>query len=153
MHPDDAVVRRPQAAIPVAAAVTVALLAVVWALRWVPLPIMLSGSPTPGVAQWLNVGALGIGPLVLGYLLTELLSLIPPGRRLRQGGVAGRVRLNRIALGVSLAVAALQALARAYRFRSLFHLLSPLVKVDLMAPATHAEEAAAIVGSLKLRNV
>ena len=111
MHADDAAVRRPEAAIPQAAAVTVALLAVAWAMRWVPLPIVISGSPGPEVARWLNVGALGIGPLGTGFLLTELLSLLPPGRRLRQGGVAGRARLNRIAFGVSLAFAAVQAIA------------------------------------------
>jgi hypothetical protein len=58
-----------------------------------------------------SVLALGLSPLVTGFLLVELFSLLtPPGRRLRQLGAAGRATLNRAALIVSLLLAAIQAL-------------------------------------------
>lgn len=58
-------------------------------------------------ATWL---ALGIAPFVSGFVLVELVSLIIPwGRRLRTAGIAGRKKLNRVALAVGSVVALVQA--------------------------------------------
>src|SRR5262249_8550008 len=54
--------------------------------------------------------SLGINPLLTGFVLAELFSLTTsPGRRWRQGGIAGRARINRMALITSLLLAAVQA--------------------------------------------
>ena len=53
---------------------------------------------------------LGLNPLITGFLLVELFSLMTsPGRRLRQLGTAGRATLNRAALIASLLLAGVQA--------------------------------------------
>ncbi len=94
-----------------AAAVTVALLAAAWALQWVPLPgvdASVIGRVVSNRALT-SIGALGITPLVTGFVLAELFSFSPPGRRWRHGGLAGRARLDRLALGIAVASAAVQA--------------------------------------------
>ncbi|HLX09344.1 MAG TPA: hypothetical protein VKY89_15945 [Thermoanaerobaculia bacterium] len=101
--------RRPP--LPAALAITISLLALAWAAQWVPLP-GVTGEPMslPMLRHFrLSIAALGTVPLVAGFLLIELLSFIPPGRRLREAGASGRARLNRAALGLSLAFAAFQA--------------------------------------------
>lgn len=63
-----------------------------------------------GAVDKVSVLALGINPLITGFLLVELFSLITsPGRRLRKGGIAGRAKLNRAALITSLLLSAVQA--------------------------------------------
>jgi hypothetical protein len=63
-----------------------------------------------GVSASTSVLSLGYTPLLTGFLLVELFSVMTsPGRRLRQGGTAGRATLNRAALGTSLVIAAVQA--------------------------------------------
>src|SRR5436305_3493666 len=53
---------------------------------------------------------LGINPLITGFLLVELFSLMTsPGRRLRERGTDGRATLNRAALIASLLLAGVQA--------------------------------------------
>ncbi len=57
-----------------------------------------------------NVLGLDLNPLLTGFILVELFSLLaPPGRRLRGLGAAGRARLNRAALITSLLLAGAQA--------------------------------------------
>ncbi len=58
----------------------------------------------------LSVVALGITPFLTSFLILELLSFITMwGRRLREGGVEGRRRLNGLAVRLGGAVAVLQA--------------------------------------------
>jgi hypothetical protein len=53
---------------------------------------------------------LGLNPLITGFLLVELFSLMTsPGRRLRERGTDGRATLNRAALIASLLLAGVQA--------------------------------------------
>ncbi|MBV8199563.1 MAG: hypothetical protein JOZ15_02960 [Acidobacteria bacterium] len=107
---EGAVAIRPWPRLLWAAMVTAALLAAAWALRWVPLPgvdsAVLAGAA--GAQVRMTLGSLWTNSLVSGFLLVELFSLSPPGRRWRHGGPAGRTRLDRAALGVSLAIAAAQ---------------------------------------------
>ncbi|HXO40977.1 MAG TPA: hypothetical protein VN999_05980 [Thermoanaerobaculia bacterium] len=56
-----------------------------------------------------GLAALGLEPLLIGFILVELVSFTPPGRRWRDGGPAGRARLNVAALTLSLLLAAIQA--------------------------------------------
>ncbi|HEV3457271.1 MAG TPA: hypothetical protein VHG32_11980, partial [Thermoanaerobaculia bacterium] len=102
---------RPWPRLAWAAAITACLLAVAWALQWVPLPGLninaVAGQPLLHATT--SVAALGINPLLTGFILVELFSFSPPGRRWRHGGPAGRARLNRAALAVSLVTAAVQA--------------------------------------------
>jgi hypothetical protein len=80
--------------------------------RWLPLPgvdVQALLSLQIGRNLW-SVLSLGITPLVTGFILVELFSLLtPPGRRLRELGAAGRARLNRAALITSLLLAGTQA--------------------------------------------
>ncbi|HEV8582952.1 MAG TPA: hypothetical protein VGX68_28125 [Thermoanaerobaculia bacterium] len=58
----------------------------------------------------MSILMLGLNPLLTGFVLVELFSLLTsPGRRLRRGGAPGRGRLNRAALITSLVIAAIQA--------------------------------------------
>jgi hypothetical protein len=76
----------------------------------IPLPLIELDEAYFG-AQRLSFLSLGINPLFTGFVLAELFSLLTsPGRRWRQGGVAGRVTINRMALVASLIVAAFQGL-------------------------------------------
>jgi hypothetical protein len=98
------------------AAVTAALLAAAWALQWVPLPGVDTEALASARAAFggfgaqirMSLGVLGINPLLAGFILVELFSFSPPGRRWRHGGTAGRARLHRAALAVSLVTAAVQ---------------------------------------------
>jgi hypothetical protein len=57
-----------------------------------------------------SVLSLDLNPLITGFILVELFSLLtPPGRRLRRLGAAGRAQLNRAALIASLLMAGIQA--------------------------------------------
>lgn len=85
-------------------------LAAAWGLQKVPLPGVdraalswFHGRATFGATKlWLI-------PLANGFLLTELLSFLPPARRWRHGGVEGRARLGRVALAWCLVLAVVQA--------------------------------------------
>ena len=67
-----------------------------------------------------SIMTLGIAPLIFGFLLVELFAVITsPGRRLRAAGSAGRAKLNRAALRVSLGMCALQATGLAMTMGSL----------------------------------
>jgi SecY translocase len=76
----------------------------------IPLPLIELDEIYFGTPR-LSVLSLGIVPLFNGFLLVELFSLMTsPGRRWRQGGVAGRAIINRAALITSLLLAAAQGL-------------------------------------------
>jgi hypothetical protein len=89
---------------------TVLLLALFVLGHLLPLPMTdPAGSPLPGVVT-MSPLVLGLTPLVTGFILIELFSFMTsPGQRLRKAGAAGRARLNRAALAVSLLLAAAQA--------------------------------------------
>jgi hypothetical protein len=76
-------------------------------LPWVDREALLEmhiGSQLSGVLM------LGLRPLLTGFLVVELFSMMTsPGRRLRQG-TAGRAKLTRAALAASLLLAGLQAM-------------------------------------------
>jgi SecY translocase/putative signal transducing protein len=112
---------RTESAIPYGARLllTLFLLALYWFAHQVPLPFVdrsavleLSNAyHVPGTVESAGILALGIVPLVTGFFLVEIFALVTtPGRRLRKGGTAGRAKLNRAALIVSLAVSAVQAI-------------------------------------------
>jgi hypothetical protein len=93
--------------------ITVLLLGLFYFGARVPLPFVHSERLVgPTIARTiLRVTGLGINSLLAGFLLVELGSLLlSAGRRLRAGGPAGRQKLNRIALSLSLAVSAAQGL-------------------------------------------
>ena len=87
--------------------VTVLLLGLYVVGHLVPLPFI-----NPDAHWWSKMSPLDLGltPLLVGFTLVELFSLVTsPGRRLRKSGAAGRARLNRAALAASLLLAAFQA--------------------------------------------
>jgi hypothetical protein len=89
---------------------TVALLAAYVYGSRIPLPLIELDEEFFGAPR-VSILSLGINPLLIGFVLTELFSLTTsPGRRWRQGGVAGRAMINRMALITSLVLAAYQAL-------------------------------------------
>src|SRR5258706_10832032 len=92
-------------------AITVVLLALYHFGHRLPLPFLDAQAVAMlGAGSSTSVLGLGYTPLLTGFLLVELFSVMTsPGRRLRQGGTAGRATLNRAALGVSLLIAAVQA--------------------------------------------
>ncbi len=108
---------RPGAALPWEARlfVTLALLALYFFGHRLKLPLVeMSPEVGPEIASYTRLLNFGFTPLFTGFLLVELFSVITPtGRRLRQAGIEGRAKLNRAALGTSLAVAAIQALGMA----------------------------------------
>jgi SecY len=95
---------------------TVFLLALYVLGQRVPLPLIdgkafAEFSGYSGALDKVSVLALGINPLITGFLLVELFSLITsPGRRLRKDRTAGRAKLNRAALITSLLLSAVQAM-------------------------------------------
>jgi hypothetical protein len=90
--------------------VTVLLLGLYWFGHRVPLPLVNTAAVTSYSPVAMNLLMLGMGPLVTGFILIELFSLLTsPGRKLRKAGAAGRARLNRAALNTSLIVASVQA--------------------------------------------
>lgn len=98
---------------------TLFLLALYAFARSVPLPFVdriavwefARAAQVPGTVERTGILALGLTPLITGFLLVELFALAAsPGRRLRKGGTAGRAKLNRAALLVSLGVSAVQAI-------------------------------------------
>jgi hypothetical protein len=107
------VVESPRAALPYAGrlVVTLVLIGLYFLGHRVPLPFVDADSVREVAPSLrLHLLTLGVRPLVTGFLLVELFALLTsPGRRLRRGGVAGRARLNRAALGTSLILTAIQA--------------------------------------------
>jgi hypothetical protein len=101
-------------------AVTLVLLALYWHGPSVGLPFV-DRAALPGFDRnVLSILALDLTPLLTGFLLVELFSLLArPGKRLRRGGLAGRATLNRAALATSLVVAAAQALGIALFLESM----------------------------------
>jgi len=98
-------------------ALTAVLLALYLAGHQVDLPwVHPDKMPDYGIPQIpLTLFILGLTPLMTGFLLVELFSLMTArGRRLRTGGTAGRARLNRAALITSLVTSAVQALGIAF---------------------------------------
>jgi hypothetical protein len=90
---------------------TLALLALYVLGQRVPLPL-IDPDVLSELTQYGDFGilVLGITPLITGFLLVELFSLMTSqGRRLRDDGVLGRAKLNRAALAASLLVGAAQA--------------------------------------------
>jgi hypothetical protein len=116
----DAVAERPQAETafpyPLRLLLTLVVLALYWYGHRVPLPFVGPGIAdlSPAFAARTSVLALETYPLWTGFFLVELFAVATSaGRRLRRGGAAGRARLNRAALIVSLSLAALQAASMA----------------------------------------
>jgi len=96
--------------------VTIALLAVLQVVAMLGVPGVsmskLDGLGGSSGSRPLSIIALGIAPFWSGFILVELLSFVlPMGRKLRHGGVAGRSKLNSFAIRVGLLLAALQATA------------------------------------------
>src|SRR4026208_586563 len=91
--------------------ISLGVLAVCFAARPLPLPAVppnvyfADGS----MAVW-SIMALGVGPLLSGYMLVEFAALIVPAwRPLRVGGPAGRAKLHRAALITGMVLALPQA--------------------------------------------
>ena len=90
---------------------TVVLLALYVYGQRVPLPLVdMNAASESRIYGQTSIFILGIYPLITGFVLVELFSLLSsPGRRLRAGGRLGRAKLNRAALAASLLVGAAQA--------------------------------------------
>ncbi len=108
------------------AAVTALLLTATWGASYVPLGWIRSGAPGFPPQVRLSLLALGLQPLYVGFLLVELFSLTS-GRNLRQGGLAGRARLDRAALAAGLLVAAVQAAGIAFSLSRMVTAGEPVV--------------------------
>jgi SecY/Putative prokaryotic signal transducing protein len=111
----DATVERARtpSSYPLRVVVTLVLLAGYVYARRIPLPgVDRDGLFEMQVSSELSsILMLGIRPLLLGFLLVELFSLMTsPGRRLRLLGTAGRAKLTRASLAVSFLLAGLQAI-------------------------------------------
>ena len=91
--------------------ITIVLLALYYFGRRLTLPFVdPQAAAMLGPRSTTSVLGLGYTPLLTGFLLVELFSVMTsPGRRLRQRGTAGRATLNRVALRASLLIAAIQA--------------------------------------------
>lgn len=91
--------------------VTLAALAAYGLGRVLPLPgVDYESDVAAEVLDRANPFEVGLENFVVGFLLVELFSLlIPAGRRLRRGGIAGRSRLNRAAFVTGLVLSAFQA--------------------------------------------
>src|SRR5258708_36030693 len=75
-----------------AGATTAFLLALLAAFRWVPLPGVTIEDVSSFIPIRTSLAILGISPLLNGFILVELLSFTPPGRRVRRGGLARPAR-------------------------------------------------------------
>jgi len=92
--------------------ISLGVLAVCLAARQIPLPTVIPKADfgDGSMAGW-SIMALGVGPLLSGYLLVEFAALIVPAwRPLRVGGPAGRAKLHRAALITGMVLALPQAL-------------------------------------------
>jgi len=91
--------------------VTLVVLAVCLGARNIPLPMVsLNAGLGHGVKWYQSIMALGVQPLVFGYVLVEWVALlVPRWRPLRQGGPAGRAKLNQASLIVGMILALGQA--------------------------------------------
>jgi len=111
---------RPKAALPWEGRLllTLALLALYYFGHRLKLPFVNAASAVRGTRHIFanlysrfELLSLGFMALSSGFILVELFSVATsPGRRLRKAGSAGRARLNQAALGISLVLAAIQAL-------------------------------------------
>ena len=64
-----------------------------------------------------SIISLGLGPLLVGFFITELLTYIIPWlKRKRTGGIVGREKLNSISLWISLGIGLWQAINVATTF-------------------------------------
>lgn len=88
-----------------------------WAAQHIVLPgidtdklrTLLDQAGSPSGSSHLSIVALGLSPVVTGFLLTELgAALVPRWRSLRRGDLAGREVLRRSALGIALLCALVQ---------------------------------------------
>jgi preprotein translocase subunit SecY len=106
---------RPKAALPWEGRLllTLVALALYYFGHRLKLPLVnTDNAASLGEAASFSLLNLGFTGLFSGFILVELFSVATsPGRRLRQGGAAGRDRLNRAALGTSLVIVAIQAVA------------------------------------------
>lgn len=96
--------------------VTVAGLVLYWLCARLPLPGLDRDalgdftSTLGSTSHRVSVLGLGLTPFLSGFVIVELLSfVIPQGRRLRQGGIAGRRRLNAFAVRLAVVVGIVQA--------------------------------------------
>jgi hypothetical protein len=91
------------------AGVTIALVAVYWLARRVPLPFV---DPGRSAAWWApRLLALGLEPFLYGFLTAEFLALLVPAlQRRRHGSAADRAPLERAAWGLALLIASVQAI-------------------------------------------
>jgi hypothetical protein len=104
---------RTPSSYPLRVVVTLVLLAAYFYARRIPLPgVDRDGLFEMQVSSELSsVLMLGIRPLIIGFLVVELFSLMTsPGRRLRQLGIAGRAKLTRASLAASFLLAGVQAI-------------------------------------------
>jgi preprotein translocase subunit SecY len=93
------------------AAVTLGVLAVCLGARQIALPTV---TPPAGLLEgrmaFLSIMALGVKPLLFGYMIVEFAALLmPEWRPLRVGEPGGRAKLHRAALIVGMLAALLQA--------------------------------------------
>jgi hypothetical protein len=95
--------------------VTLGVLVVYLGARHIPLPTVKPNlSLAAGTEASVGIMALGLSPLIIGYVLVELAALLVPAwRALRVGGPAGRAKLHRASLAVGMFVAFFQALVLA----------------------------------------
>jgi SecY translocase len=152
---------RTETAIPYGARllVTILLLGLYVAGHFVTLPFVDPGNAFSSF-WWANMSplVLGLTPLLTGFILVELFSLVTsPGRRLRARGVAGRARLNRAALTASLLLAAFQAVGIAIQLEKMSGTFAgmPLVtapgltfRLLTIATLTAATAAVFVIGQL-----
>lgn len=92
--------------------VTALLLSMSVALRWLPAPgLRLSDAAYWGLSTHpMSLGALGLAPFILGYLLVEAAAAFRPAwRPLRTGGIDGRRTLHTASGVVGLGMALLMA--------------------------------------------
>ena len=101
--------------------VTLVVLGCCIAAKWIPLPTVV---PKPGPNQLApeatSVMALGVNPLVSGYVLVELAALgVPAWRRLRVGGPEARAKLNRASILTGMVLTTGQSLVLCQQFKQL----------------------------------
>ena len=96
--------------------VTVFLVGIYWLGKSINLPFV--DSMRIGVP--ISIFALGYTPLITGFILVELFSLIiPAGRLLRRGGSEGREKLNRASMVVSIFLCIFQSFMAALALEKL----------------------------------
>ncbi|MEO1366769.1 MAG: hypothetical protein AAFX50_06300 [Acidobacteriota bacterium] len=110
--------------------------------------------PGPGI----SILAVGLTPFLIGFLVVELLSMIPAwGRKYRWGGFEGRRTLNTFAFRCSLVVtliyaSGLASTAAGIRFPGGSPLMQPGLGPFLMATLTWTAAATAVFGLCQIIN-